>query len=340
MTAQLQVLSVLLMVLAAALMLGRVCLRAQQRWKIEYRLCQYLIAGLTLLSTKVEAGQILYVTNAIDKTVAQVDDKGKVTPFIGANAGLKSTSGIALDGSGNVYVANYNAATEKGWIEKFDKTGKDLGVFASTGLKIPEDILFSKAGDLYVANLGDNNVLEFSATGKSEGVFSNLGLNHPHGLAFDAAGRLYVSNEGDGTVHLFSPSGKDRGVFVKAGIMKTPLDLAFDSAGVLYATDNVNHVVDEFDKDGKLLKALGGKGPLFHPLGLVFDPAGNLFVSNYGANTIREFDKNGKDDGTFARGLQGPEFMVIVSAPEPCSIVMLGLGIIAVLGYAAFWRGS
>ena len=340
MTAQLQLLSVLVMVLAAALMIGGVRLRVQKRWRIECRLCQYLIAGLTLLSTKAEAGQILYVTNAGDSTVAQVDDKGKVTPFIAANAGLKSPSGIALDGSGNVYVANYNSATEKGWIEKFDKTGKDLGVFASTGLKIPEDILFSKAGDLYVANLGDNNVLEFSATGKSEGVFANLGLNHPHGLAFDAAGRLYVSNEGDGTVHLFSPSGKDRGVFVKAGIMKTPLDLAFDSAGNLYAADNANHVVDEFDKNGKLLKALGGQGTLFHPLGLVFDPAGNLFVSNYGANTIREFDKNGKDDGTFARGLQGPEFMVIISAPVPSSIVMLGQGMIAVLACAAFWRGS
>ena len=207
-------------------------------------------------------------------------------------------------------------------------------------LKIPEDILFSKAGDLYVANLGDNNILEFSATGKSEGVFANVGLNHPDGLAFDAAGRLYVFNEGDGTVHLFSPSGKDRGVFVKAGIMKTPLDLAFDSAGNLYAADNANHVVDEFDKNGKLVGTVGGRTSLFHPLGLVFDPAGNLFVSNYGANTIREFDKNGKDDGTFARGLQGPEFMVIVSAPEPSSIVMLGLGMIAMLGYAAFWRGS
>jgi len=329
MIAQLQLLIVLLMVLAAALMIGGVCLRAQKRWKIGYRLCQYLIAGLALLSTKSEAGQILYVTNAGDNTVAQVDDKGKVTPFIAANAGLKSPSGIALDGSGNVYVANYNSATEKGWIEKFDKTGKDLGVFASTGLKIPEDILFSKAGDLYVANLGDNNVLEFSATGKSEGVFANLGLNHPHGLAFDAAGRLYVSNEGDGTVHLFSPSGKDRGVFVKAGIMKTPLDLAFDSAGNLYATDNVNHVVDEFGKDGKLLKQLGA-GSLANPLGLVFDPAGNLYVSDYGANKIGKFVKDGEDvraiPRTFAQGLQGPEFMVITSAPEPSSIVMLGLG--------------
>jgi len=342
MTAQLQLLSILLMVLAAALMIGGVRLRAQKRWKIEYRLCQYLIAGLALLSTKVEGGQILYVTNAGDNTVAQVDDKGEVTTFIGANAGLKSPSGIALDGSGNVYVANYNATTEKGWIEEFDKTGKDLGAFVkpTTNLKIPDDILFSKAGDLYVANSGDNNILEFSATGKSEGVFANVGLNKPYGLAFDPAGRLYVSNSGDGTVHLFSPSGKDRGVFVKAGIMKTPLDLAFDSAGNLYAADNANHVVDKFDKNGKLVGTVGGRTSLFHPLGLVFDPAGNLFVSNYGANTIREFDKNGKDDGTFARGLQGPEFMVIVSAPEPSSIVMLGLGMSAVLGYAAFWRGS
>jgi DNA-binding beta-propeller fold protein YncE len=337
---QMQSLGALLRVLGAVPMLGGALRRAQKRWKPGCRLCQHLIAGLALISAKAEAGQILYVTNAIDNTVAEVDDKGKVTTFIGAKAGLKSPTGIALDGSGNIYVANYDAGKEKGWIEKFDKTGKDLGVFAATGLKIPEDILFSKAGDLYVANTGDNTIHEFSATGKDEGVFANVGLNHPHGLAFDAAGRLYVANEGDGRVHLFSPSGKDRGVFVKAGIMKTPLDLAFDSAGVLYATDNLNHLVDKFDKNGKLLGALGGRGSLFHPLGLVFDPAGNLFVSNYGGNTIRQFDKNGKDDGTFARGLQGPEFMVTTSAPEPSSIVILGLGMIAVFGYATFWRGS
>ena len=48
MTAQLQLLSVLLMVLAAALMIGGARLRARKRWRIECHLRQYLIAGLAL----------------------------------------------------------------------------------------------------------------------------------------------------------------------------------------------------------------------------------------------------------------------------------------------------
>src|SRR5439155_871834 len=77
-------------------------------------------------------------------------------------------------------------------------------VFATNGLNLPRGLAFDAAGNLYVANYGDNTIEKFTPGGVGS-VFASTGLSSPIGLAFDAAGNLYAANSGDNTIEKFTP---------------------------------------------------------------------------------------------------------------------------------------
>jgi hypothetical protein len=93
-----------------------------------------------------------------------------------ASAGLNQPLGLALDRSGNLYVAN----VADGTIRKFSPTGQDLGIFASTGLRFPAGLAFDRSGNLFVANgqqrpgQTDYSIRKFSPTGQDLGDFAVL----------------------------------------------------------------------------------------------------------------------------------------------------------------------
>ena len=71
-----------------------------------------------------------------------------------------------------------------------------VSTFAS-GFNVPDGLAFDSAGNLYVANYGNNTVSEVTPAGVVSTFAS--GFNEPVGLAFDA-GNLYVANSGSNTV--------------------------------------------------------------------------------------------------------------------------------------------
>lgn len=141
-----------------------------------------------------------------------------------ASTGLNGPTGIAFDGAGNLYVANWNSGT----IEKFDSSG-NASLFAS-GLSNPSGLAVDSAGNLYAANYGGTTVEKFSPSGVGS-LFAS-GLDNPSGLAFDSAGNLYVANYSNNTIDKFTPAGVGS-VFATNGL-NIPLMLAFAPApGVL-----------------------------------------------------------------------------------------------------------
>ena len=145
-----------------------------------------------------------------------------------ANTGIAPYD-VAIDVSGNLYVANYVA----GNIQKFSSTGTNLGTFIGSGLNNPDGLVFDTAGNLYVSNYSGASVNKYSPTGTLLATLTT-GAG-PQGMAFDAAGNLYVANSFAHTVQKFSPTGTDLGVFISG--INQPTDLAFDPNGNLYVTD-------------------------------------------------------------------------------------------------------
>jgi uncharacterized protein YkwD/Mg-chelatase subunit ChlD len=73
------------------------------------------------------------------------------------------TTGMAFDGSGNLYVTNFYGGT----LSKFDSSGKLLGTFGSSYSGHPESIVFDQAGNVYVgAADGDNDIRKFNNAGQ------------------------------------------------------------------------------------------------------------------------------------------------------------------------------
>ena len=113
---------------------------------------------------------------------------------------------IAVDAQGNVYVADTKNAT--GQIVELPPGGGDLvtpqtGLFpvaVRTGaLKSPNGVAVDGAGNVYVADNGTNQVIEFPSAGTAV-TLNFTGLNNPAGLALDPSGNLYVSDAGNSRV--------------------------------------------------------------------------------------------------------------------------------------------
>ena len=99
-------------------------------------------------------------------------------PTVVASSGLDGPNAVAVDKTGNLYVANYNSNT----IQKVTPDGT-ASVFASANLNGPAGLALDGFGNLYVANAGGNTITKFSPKGESSNLLS--GLNGPTGLTFD-----------------------------------------------------------------------------------------------------------------------------------------------------------
>ena len=175
----------------------------------------------------------------------------------------------------------------------------------ASGFNEPDGLAVAKAGDVYVADAGDNTVSEVTPAGQVTPFAS--GFDDPVGLAFDSAGNLYVADSGDGAVREITPAGT---VSALAVGINDPTALAVDAAGNLYVANNGDNTVSEVTPAGKVSNVASG---LNQPVGLAFDSAGNLYVANFGNGTVIELTPRG-EVATFASGLNDPVGLAFDSA--------------------------
>jgi sugar lactone lactonase YvrE len=136
---------------------------------------------------------------------------------------LGQVLGVALDASGNVFVAN----TLGNEILKISGNGQ-VTPFA-TNLADANGLAFNSAGDLFEADFKSGQINEFTPSGM-ESLFAS-GLNEPIGLAFDSAGNLYCTTIGGGTVVKFTPGGTPT---IFGSGLTNPDGIAIDSANDVF----------------------------------------------------------------------------------------------------------
>jgi DNA-binding beta-propeller fold protein YncE len=188
--------------------------------------------------------------------------------------------GVAFTPDGGIAVAD--AFDER--IALFAPDGTYVGlrgqVSASTGFAtegsnpgqfdLPDDVAYDAAGDLWVADFGNDRVQELAPDGR---VLAAVGVGAPRGIAADAAGAVYVAGSRDGTVVRIGPGGA---VSILRSGLAHPVGVAVGPDGHVYVADDTS-VQD-------LTAATAVAGPdgtttWDHPVGLALAADGTLFVA-------------------------------------------------------------
>jgi streptogramin lyase len=237
------------------------------------------------------AGNV-YVADAGNNVIRMITPDGTVSTFAGSGAsglanGMADTSsfnsplGVAVDGSGNVYVADYGndlirKITPAGTVSTLagsGATGADDGNPADATFDLPEGVAVDAADNVYVADNGNNLIRKITPAGvvstlagsgmagSSNGTGTAASFNSPFGIAVDAAGNVYVADSGNNLIRKITPSGVvstfagngSKGAVNATGTaasFNTPSGLAIDSKGNLYVADENNNLIRKITTAG------------------------------------------------------------------------------------------
>jgi sugar lactone lactonase YvrE len=116
--------------------------------------------------------------------------------------GQYGSSGNAVDSRGNLLQANFNG----NYISRISRAG-EISVFAS-GLQGPVGIAIDPQDNLFVNNCRANSLSRVTPSGEVTGFAKSDLLNCPNGITFGPQGNLYVVNFSDGRMLKVTPAGE------------------------------------------------------------------------------------------------------------------------------------
>jgi len=229
--------------------------------------------GGTRAGTLTLGGQTVTVTQAGAGYVAA----GPLTPLI--TSGLGNPQGVAVDNSGNVYVADSDNNDVVEWQPASNTSGLPV-----TGLDNPLGVAVDPAGNVYVANAGYDDVLEWQAANNTSSAIAYSSGNLTMGLAVDGFGNVYYMDdvydpEGSGwisAVSMWSPASGTVNTLPITGLAYS-YGLAVDAAGNVYVTEPKNNQVLEWSPATGVTTVLPFAN-LSNPAGVAVDGAGNVYV--------------------------------------------------------------
>ncbi len=218
-------------------------------------------------------------------------------------AKLNWPRGVAVDGSGNIYIAD--AGNHR--VRKVDATTRNISTVAGDGT--------SGFG-------GDGG----SATDAA------VKLNNPWDVALDGDGNLYIADAGnyrirqvdtDGNIATFAGNGSasccnDGNPATMAGLGR-PLHLALDGSNNLYIVANISHQIRKVTASTGIITTIAGgtnrgfngdgglaTATLFYNIqGVAVDGSGNLYFVDFTNQRIRRVDAVTKIVSTVAGGATG-----------------------------------
>jgi sugar lactone lactonase YvrE len=197
-------------------------------------------------------------------------------------SGWTSPSGIAVDPSGAVLVADTSAGTLS-----YIPSGNTTPTVIASGLSKPTGVAFAADGTAYVSNIGANTLVQVPFNGTTYGTASSVvtGLQTPSSLAIAPDGSLYIANTAAATVvRIPNQAGTlnfyDQ-VVVGSGF-KAPVGLAFDASGNLFVADKTASSISEITGISTATVATG----LSSPSSVAVDDSGSLYILQTGIATI------------------------------------------------------
>ncbi len=242
-----------------------------------------------------DASGNFYIADASDYRVRKVTSAGIISTLAGTgtagfngdggqatNARLNLPNGVAVDGGGNVYIADtFNHRIRK---------------------VTPAGIISTVAGDGTAGSGGDG------------GVATSAQLNNPYGVATDASGNLYIADASNYRVRKVTSAGiistvagtgtsgfGGDGGPATAAQLNLLFDVTLDARGNLYIADSRNNRIRKVTPAGIISTVagtstadFGGDGgaatsaQLNNPNGIAVDGGGNLYIADADNNRVRK----------------------------------------------------
>ena len=237
----------------------------------------------------VDSAGNIYIADSANHVVREVTTNGNISTFAGTNTGgyagdggpanqaeLDFPTGVAVDGSGNVFIAdsanNVIREVSGGNITTV------VGGSEVQNLNDPETVLVDSSGNLYISEQSGFKIAKFNLSSKTYTIIAGNGqigysgdngpavdaeFDEPSGIALDSHGYLYICDTTNSVIRKLSPDG----------IITTIAGTAVGG----------NPTPGDFGDGGPATKAL-----LNFPHGIVVDRSGSVFVSDTNNNIIRE----------------------------------------------------
>jgi uncharacterized protein (TIGR03437 family) len=263
----------------------------------------------------VDAQGNLFISDSGNHTIRKVEPNGTIATVAGtgiagfsgdggaaAGAQLNTPLGIALDGTGSLYVAD----CQNQRVRRISAGGS-------------------------IATVAGNGVEGFAGDG---GPATQAQLSCPHGVAVDSAGNLFIGDTENSRVRKVGPDGVistiagtgaqgllgDGGPAVQAQLY-SPTSLALDASGNLFIADTGHSLIRKVTRDGVISTVAGEPPPrtyadpgdgrpstqtsLNGPQGLAVDSGGNLYIGETNGNHIRRVSASGIVSTIAGSGLYG-----------------------------------
>ncbi len=213
---------------------------------------------------------------------------------VGPSAQFNVPSALALDGLGNIYVAD----TANNTIRKIITDGTVItlagmagnsgnidGSGSSARFLAPFGVTADNAGNVYVADTANNAIRKVAPNGtvstlaglarypgSSDGTGVNARFRNPWGVAVDSAGNVFVADSSNNTIRKITPGGAVGTLAGQPGSHGSadgigsnarfwnPQGMAVDSAGNVYVADTYNHTVRKITPNGMVTTLAGMPG--------------------------------------------------------------------------------
>jgi sugar lactone lactonase YvrE len=284
----------------------------------------------------------MYVSDSFNNRIRKIGTDGTVTTIAGngtagyvdtdaADAEFYAPQGLAIDGSGNIYVADYGnnvirEITTAGQVKTYAGNGI-AGFVDGNANKVaafngPAGIAFDKNGNLFVADRNNNMIRKITPTGgvslfagvltksyNNVTVDSATGVwgafNSPNGIVVDATGNLFIADLGNNAIRQITPAGLITTVAGGPGqtaLVGYPAALSIDATGNIFISDEAGRIIEL--TSARVLYVLAGvsnvsgfadgtgaAAQFSTPQGIGVDASGNVYVADFNNNRIRKVVK-------------------------------------------------
>ncbi|HWZ22633.1 MAG TPA: T9SS type A sorting domain-containing protein, partial [Cytophagaceae bacterium] len=218
-------------------------------------------------------------------TLAGSGDIGSDDANIGTLARFDNPSFVAVDVSGNVYVADtwnnkIRKITSTGVVTTLAGSGTAGSVDATGTLASfhnPYGVVVDTSGNVYVADQSNNKIRKITPTGvvttfAGSGTYGSVNatgtlasFNQPEGLAIDASGNIYVADAVNNKIRKITPAGVVTTLAGSGAIgsvdangtlasFEFPTDMAVDASGNVYISDEANNKIRKISATGETVE--------------------------------------------------------------------------------------
>jgi PKD repeat protein len=268
------------------------------------------------LMARMNAAGNIYIVDGDNNCIRMVNTSGIINTVAGNEtatysgdggpataAGLNNPCGLALDNSGNLYIADFGNNRIR-----IVNTAGIITTIAGTG----------------IAGFNGDDIQATSAE-----------INNPNAVAIDANGNLYIA-DWDNRIRLVNSAGiistvagngtggyGGDGGQATATELNYPTAIAFDASGNMYIADAANHRIRMVNSLG-IISTIAGSGPtgynngsyggdggqataanLHLPSDLTFDVQGNMYIADAANMRIRKINTAGRISTIAGNGTAG-----------------------------------